>query len=447
MKTVFLDTMIYLHYLPIEQIDWPDVAGDRDVKIVVPMVTIEELDKHKNSSVERREKERAKSELRKLLDRFEGGQYEVRPSVTIELYSPYPDIDFQKHGLTPTSKDHVLVASMLHYHASHPDSDILLVTQDGTPRLVAGALGIRATALPEEWRSAVDIDAVERERIQLRKRVAELEKALPALALEFVTTTTRRLDVTRPSPLPELAAQVLRRIQRERGGRPHIDPSMAVPTPPREREQGAIASIEDLLSRPFVLTEDVRVNYNTELEQYFGACARFWAERRAFKNRLRRILRLRLALTNRGGAPGNNVDVDMHFPGGFTILGTDEEPSAPEKPLPPMPPGTTYAEAIRLGLLTQFDLPSALPLPSMTSLAAPPANVSSLHIRQTNSYDLHVHVRRVKHHSGVRLPVIQLEFDSFEAMTTFQISYILRADNFPAEIPGHMDVIISPGPR
>lgn len=42
---VFLDTMVYLHFVPLEQIDLCGVLGADRVTILVPRVTLKELEK------------------------------------------------------------------------------------------------------------------------------------------------------------------------------------------------------------------------------------------------------------------------------------------------------------------------------------------------------------------------------------------------------------------
>ena len=50
MKYLFLDTNIYLHYIDVEQINWDKIVGDTSITIVVPRITIREIDQHKDQS-------------------------------------------------------------------------------------------------------------------------------------------------------------------------------------------------------------------------------------------------------------------------------------------------------------------------------------------------------------------------------------------------------------
>ncbi|KPJ72399.1 MAG: hypothetical protein AMS14_07805 [Planctomycetes bacterium DG_20] len=51
---VFLDTMILLHYRPLDELDLPRIVGTDQVVVVVPRITLRELDRHKNIHTSRR---------------------------------------------------------------------------------------------------------------------------------------------------------------------------------------------------------------------------------------------------------------------------------------------------------------------------------------------------------------------------------------------------------
>ena len=48
-KKVYLDTNIFLHYQPFDQINWPEVSNADSVIIVFPPVIIRELNTHKDT--------------------------------------------------------------------------------------------------------------------------------------------------------------------------------------------------------------------------------------------------------------------------------------------------------------------------------------------------------------------------------------------------------------
>lgn len=69
MKVLFLDTNIYLHCRLVEEINWPQPVGADSVEIVVPRVTLHELDKQKNINASSKIRERVRSVLQKLESR------------------------------------------------------------------------------------------------------------------------------------------------------------------------------------------------------------------------------------------------------------------------------------------------------------------------------------------------------------------------------------------
>lgn len=48
MNVLVLDTNIFMHCQPLDQIDWLNVVRAQEVKLLIPRVVMAELDKHKN---------------------------------------------------------------------------------------------------------------------------------------------------------------------------------------------------------------------------------------------------------------------------------------------------------------------------------------------------------------------------------------------------------------
>lgn len=110
---VLIDTNIFLHYQPVEQINWAEVVGSDTVKLIVAPVVIQELDKHKDQHRLSAIRDRARTALKKVrsvvlgdptLDFLEG----------VNLLSvDEPDIDFRDNGLNRDVPDDHLIASCL----------------------------------------------------------------------------------------------------------------------------------------------------------------------------------------------------------------------------------------------------------------------------------------------------------------------------------------------
>jgi predicted ribonuclease YlaK len=130
-KIVFLDTNIYLHYQDIDQIDWLKVVQADAVIIVVPPITIRELNKHKDSHSMARVRKRAGAILKKLSELFGSSlQAQLKSCVAIHLEDSYSLIDFGAHHLSREIQDDNLIASIIMYRNEMPDTEIILATTD-----------------------------------------------------------------------------------------------------------------------------------------------------------------------------------------------------------------------------------------------------------------------------------------------------------------------------
>lgn len=140
-----LDTNVLLHYLPVEQIAWAEVVGRDDVRLVVPLRVIEEIDAKKYA----RRSELA-TRARNLLPALErhlgqaGAPGRVADTVTIEV-----PIDPGPRNRPEDADEEVLnTCRELSLLSSH---EVTLVTGDTGMRLRAQALGLKTGLMPEKY--------------------------------------------------------------------------------------------------------------------------------------------------------------------------------------------------------------------------------------------------------------------------------------------------------
>ena len=62
----FLDTNVFLHYQPFDQIKWTEVLGTTNVVLVATPVVIRELDEHKDQHRISAIRDRARAALKKI---------------------------------------------------------------------------------------------------------------------------------------------------------------------------------------------------------------------------------------------------------------------------------------------------------------------------------------------------------------------------------------------
>jgi predicted ribonuclease YlaK len=180
---VFFDTMIFLHYRSLDQLDLTQILGPSPHTLMVPRITLRELDKHKNAHKLARIQARARKVLKKI-EAWSGGE-EVRPGISAEFLAAMPIVDYAKLGLNPDWSDDLLIATVLQYKTDHPEESVILVTQDSGPRMTASQLGITVLELPADWKLPVEPDPLEVENRELAKTIAALQNALPKLIVSF----------------------------------------------------------------------------------------------------------------------------------------------------------------------------------------------------------------------------------------------------------------------
>ena len=151
-KYVFLDAMMFLHFKPIEQIDWPNLLNSTPVRLVLTRITIRELDKHKSSHPSPKIRDRARRILKKLETFLKSPDMPIRESVEITFYDEMPSLDYPSYGLNPDWSDDIFIATILSFGLQSGRNSIVLVTDDTGVRIKAKSLDIETFELPDDFR-------------------------------------------------------------------------------------------------------------------------------------------------------------------------------------------------------------------------------------------------------------------------------------------------------
>jgi predicted ribonuclease YlaK len=193
MKTrIYIDTNVFLHYQPFDQIDWLEVSKSDSVVLVIPPVTIRELNHHKDSHPRVHIKKRASEAIRRLTRLFDSGQNaKFGNNVAVLFEDRDPVIDFTANHLSPNIQDDQLIASMIMDRQESPDGHLILITSDLglTLSAKAGRHGIDTIRMPEKLRLADESDQNENKIKQLEQQVRELSIRVPKLSLSYKDET------------------------------------------------------------------------------------------------------------------------------------------------------------------------------------------------------------------------------------------------------------------
>src|SRR5438034_3833255 len=115
----FPDTNLFMHFRPLNEIDWCGLLQASSVEIKIAPVVTRELEEQKTMNPSRKLRERAATALRLLHGYLGHGQ--VREAVTLEFLITEPNAEgASARGLNLQINDDRLVGTFLQYHEEHP---------------------------------------------------------------------------------------------------------------------------------------------------------------------------------------------------------------------------------------------------------------------------------------------------------------------------------------
>lgn len=442
-KIIYLDTNIFLHYQPFNQIDWLEVVKAESATIVIPPITIRELNRHKDSHPRPQIKKRAGETIKRLSGFLDLG---VTTKITEEVFVSFedrdPTIDFAAHQLNFNVQDDQLIASILVNRQEAPDEHIVLVTSDLGLALVtkAGRQGISTQKMPENLRIADEPDPNENKVKQLEQQIRELNARIPNLSLVY-EDGEQHATIKLPYPLSIEQSNVEKTIDALKSRFPKRVKKEVKDLSDLAKNAVERASIMASVSVMNMIPQEELERYNNEVEEYILAYRDFITGKLEFENQKRRTVRLDIALANDGTAPAEDIDIYLHFPDGFQLLEEGELPNPPEAPRSPVEP-MTEIEKMANSMNRGFQIPTSMLFNPPDFSPSIPSNVSAPVIKRVRSYEVHVHVQKIKHNLQEFLDPLFVIFDEYDSAKSFTIDYRILAANIPHEVTGNLHIII-----
>jgi hypothetical protein len=446
---IYIDTNIFLHYQPFDQIDWSEIAKSDNVLLIIPPVTIRELNHYKDSQSRLHIKKRSSEAIRKLTQLFDTGiTAKLRDNVSIKFEDRDPVIDYSTTYLNPNIQDDQLIASMLMDRKESPECNLVLITSDLGLALStkAGRHGITTIRMPENLRIVDEPDQNENKIKQLEQQVRELNIRVPSLLLSFEDGSQHStFNISKPIILNQ--SDIDQKKTELTGKYPKRE---SIGSLKKSTSSELNLSEDKLLTIQFALgsiTQEEIDRYNNEVESYIASYPDYLVIKLNYENMNRRTIRLNILLANEGTMPAEDIDVYMHFPDGFRLLEENDLPPSPRPPAQPTPPMTEFEKlSASMRNLSVYNFPSLGSSYGHTTTSAPPPNVSSPHIKRTNSYDVQFHIQRVKHNMQVNFDTLFIIFNSYEESSSFSIEYQILAANLPKKVTGNLHVVIEKEP-
>lgn len=179
MKYLFLDTNIYLHYIDVEQIDWNEVVGDTNITIVVPRITIREIDQHKDQSRGKIQK-RAKVISAKFAQAFLEEKTFKYPFALCDepAASSFDGGKFNIH-----INDDWFILSAL--HSNYDVADIVVISSDTNLLLKAKENGLNFKRMLEKYQLKEELSDEEKEIKALKVELEKYRNRQPKLSILF----------------------------------------------------------------------------------------------------------------------------------------------------------------------------------------------------------------------------------------------------------------------
>src|SRR5258708_6814113 len=345
----FVDTNILLECKMFDEIDWCTELNNDQVTLVVSFTVTRELDKIKVDPRYGRKRDRARKLLAKLENLLQPSVATPVRSGVYMLIIPSPSSEELKElHYDPTVADDQIVASAHIFSKQRPDTDVVVLAEDGTVRMKAKMNGLRFAEPSEVIRLPAETDSQEKELNELRAELNRLKNAQPKLNAGFQTEEglVQILELALNFSFQRITQDEVERAIVARGmklgllddsSQEAIDISKLV----EKFDEMSMVQIMNLEATAYPEVQAaIEAKYQESLKTYLDKYSKYLIEDNLKRIYDYRTCTVQFALSNVGSAPADDVDVKLHFPNGLEVSnkqihGDPSEPIVPTKPTVP----------------------------------------------------------------------------------------------------------------
>lgn len=183
MKYIFLDTNIFLHSKPLDNINWLKICQDEKCEIIIAPIVIYELDKSKVNNDNKGR--RARNALHKIENCIDKNSFGIRKNVDLHVIDHKPQKNiFKNHGLNYEDHDDHLLASIIDFKIQQK-VDVYLCSYDVGPRIRSKQFGIKTIKIPDEYILPEEDRANEKKLKSLTQEITLLKSRIPRPQILF----------------------------------------------------------------------------------------------------------------------------------------------------------------------------------------------------------------------------------------------------------------------
>lgn len=436
MKHLFLDTNILAHFKSIDEINWSELLGDKDIHLIIHMIVIDELAKIKDD-FKNNPGNRAR-DVFKLLDVLDFSKpVRLKNGALLEICNITQHSRPQEYDLDYSTNDDRIIGSVLKYQSEVESKDVYIVTYDGplSVRIRYRNIPINIYKMPLSNRLESLNDPLLKEIDKLRKENMELKKPLPALSLVFQDDKAYKNFPVPTSFVDDRDDEMHRIIEMY----PLYEEDVETLTMGASLER--IIGLGD--ESDGVISLDERHRYNVQLKGFFAEYADYLDKKRSFQMQELRTIAVNIVVKNDGGMNGEGVDIELIFPENTTVFFEEDRPKLPEPPSPPEKPKSAFKRLLDSSIGRPTYLANFLPSPiSIVPFLSRSSEINPYY-RIDENHILSVSIGVVKHnYSGFELKQIHVALTTSEDPKSFSIPYTIRADNHSGIFEGELSIII-----
>lgn len=421
---LFIDTNIYLHYRPLDELNLRQLTGDSSITVVFPSVTLRELDVHKTRHSSRKIRDRAGRILRDV-EKAISESARLKGEISVEFFSIHPKKQIDEYGFNAAWNDDVLLATAIAYRETTTNDDIAIISQDIGVRLKCKEYGIATFELPVEMALIENQDEAEIENRKLKLEIERLRNAHPQLEARFAGTSetgsVSKFRIETWSPIEEhWLEQKLVQVRSE-------FPKLRLP-------ERTIDRLTALGSVDFLPLGAMR-KYNEELDIYYSKMEKYYRKRHEWSEVANRTISFTIEIGNTGTAPADDVHVFLRFPNSFRLMTEEDLPKSPLRPRPPEKPISHLERLSRPLYMEPFLYNRSTYIPTVET-------IPTFKITEEGGYSVTDHFGRIKHGIPVTLPKLFVQFPSRSKSHSFSSEYELRPANSPTAFTGNLNFVV-----